>query len=267
MILIWFILVIVVTIFIVMRWDRGLADSLPRPGDVLQRELVKPLYWKKGAGGEAYVRSVLERLGPEYTVFNDVTFRSGSATTQIDHLVVSRYGIFVIETKDYQGKVYGSEKSEQWTQYIGREEHKFYNPVRQNNGHVQSLRHRLGAFPYVPIVAFVGDADLRLTLDSALVVGPYGLTRAITQFTEAKLSQEQLQYANMRMAELARELSQEEKAAHAANVWRNVYDKEMKIWNGICPKCGAKLVRRRGPSGEFLGCSAYPKCKFTRSLD
>jgi hypothetical protein len=53
-----------------------------------------------------------------YIDLNNVTIPTTNGTTQIDHVIVSRYGIFVVETKNMQGWIFGSEKSPQWTQSI-----------------------------------------------------------------------------------------------------------------------------------------------------
>jgi DNA topoisomerase-1 len=34
-----------------------------------------------------------------------------------------------------------------------------------------------------------------------------------------------------------------------------------------CPKCGKPLSVRLGKRGKFVGCSGYPECDFTRSMD
>ena len=70
----------------------------------------------KGAYAEDRVARRLSQLPEEYQVFNDVYIRSGGRSVQIDHVVISRYGVFVIETKNYKGWVYGSENAEYWTQ-------------------------------------------------------------------------------------------------------------------------------------------------------
>ena len=50
---------------------------------------------------------------------------------------------------------------------------------------------------------------------------------------------------------------------HVKNIKSNIKDKEIKEKNMICPKCGNKLIERNGKYGEFIGCSNYPKCKYT----
>ena len=70
----------------------------------------------KGWFGEKAVSSILAMLNKdEYKVINDVMLNTEHGTSQIDHIVLSLYGIFVIETKNYKGWITGSEFSEQWT--------------------------------------------------------------------------------------------------------------------------------------------------------
>lgn len=54
--------------------------------------------------------------------------------------------------------------------------------------------------------------------------------------------------------------------SHINNINASKKDKTDSIMAGICPKCGGTLVERQGKYGNFLGCSNYPKCKFTRPL-
>lgn len=57
------------------------------------------------------------QLPDEYIIFN-LLFENNGLSTQIDHIVVSPYGVFIIETKGYKGRILGCENSENWTQVI-----------------------------------------------------------------------------------------------------------------------------------------------------
>ena len=105
-----------------------------------------------GKAGERRVSHKLNWLPKEYIVLNDIMLPSNYGTTQIDHIVVSPYGIFVIETKNYKGWIFGNEDSEEWTQsLIGRkkmlgwssEQHRFRNPIRQNYAHIKAVQNLL----------------------------------------------------------------------------------------------------------------------------
>jgi hypothetical protein len=111
----------------------------------------------KGKVGEAAVKKNLKTLSPEeYIHIHDIMIPSRDGTTQIDHVVVSPYGIFVVETKNYEGWIYGSENSKYWTQVLNKNsKHKFFNPLRQNYGHVKALEQLLGVTGLRSVVAFV----------------------------------------------------------------------------------------------------------------
>jgi len=96
----------------------------------------------KGWNGERGVRRGLARLdGSLYHIFHDlyVPRPDGQGSTQIDHVVISPFGIFVIETKNYRGWIFGSEKQAQWTQQIYRRKERLQNPLHQNKLHVCAL--------------------------------------------------------------------------------------------------------------------------------
>ena len=101
----------------------------------------------KGAKGERRVARKLKRLGSkEFKVFNNVIINTSKGSSQIDHVVVSVYGIFVIETKNYTGWIHGSEHSEYWTQTIFKTRNKFRNPIKQNWAHIYALKEILHDF-------------------------------------------------------------------------------------------------------------------------
>ena len=72
----------------------------------------------KGKEGELHVHNTLAQLPDEYIVLEDVILETTRGTTQIDHVVVSKYGVFAIETKNYRGDIYGDDSRRQWTQII-----------------------------------------------------------------------------------------------------------------------------------------------------
>ena len=96
----------------------------------------------KGKLGEKYViKGLKKHLEPtKYTILNDVTLpQEDGGTTQVDHIVVSNFGIFVIETKNMSGWIFGSEHQAKWTQTIHRSKYPFQNPLRQNYKHTKTL--------------------------------------------------------------------------------------------------------------------------------
>ena len=89
-----------------------------------------------GATGESLVTKVLSDFPEDWYIFNDMIV----AGSQIDHIVVCPKGIYTIETKNYQGTIYGNAKKPEWYQVINYDyKTPFYNPVKQGNGHSLSL--------------------------------------------------------------------------------------------------------------------------------
>ena len=98
----------------------------------------------KGRRGEKTVANILSQLpSSEYSVINDITIQNKNGSTQIDHVIISVYGIFVIETKNYSGWIMGGEKSDQWIKNMYGHKYYFYNPIKQNYGHISALARTL----------------------------------------------------------------------------------------------------------------------------
>ena len=99
-----------------------------------------------------------------YHRLNNITLPlSNGGSTQIDHVIVSIYGIFVIETKNYKGWIFGNEKQRQWTQVIMGRKYKFQNPLRQNYLHIKTLADllELDLSYFHSMIAFIGECELK----------------------------------------------------------------------------------------------------------
>ncbi|MFU8892697.1 MAG: nuclease-related domain-containing protein [Luteolibacter sp.] len=120
----------------------------------------------KGWFGERAVSKSLSRLDPEiYQTFHDLYLPrpDGKGTTQLDHVVVSPFGIFVIETKNYRGWIFGSEKQRQWTQQIYKRKERFQNPLHQNHLHIRALMDFLGLpeSAFHSVIFFIGASTFK----------------------------------------------------------------------------------------------------------
>ncbi|OTG79803.1 nuclease-related domain-containing protein [Acinetobacter sp. ANC 4648] len=94
----------------------------------------------KGKVGEFAVKVQISKyLDSRYIDLHDLTFNDDQGTTQIDHVLISPFGIFVIETKNYTGWIFGSERQKTWTQKIYKQAYKFQNPLHQNYRHVKAI--------------------------------------------------------------------------------------------------------------------------------
>lgn len=108
--------------------------------------------------GEKEVRNVIgETVENEKYIINDLILQDEDKTAQIDHIVINRRAVFVIETKNYSGKIYGSENQQLWTQVLerGGEKNKLYNPLKQNATHIYYIKKLLGDLPIRSVVVFV----------------------------------------------------------------------------------------------------------------
>lgn len=109
----------------------------------------------KGMVGERQVARVLERVAMD--VRNDVLVPDGGGgLTQVDHLVLAPDGIWVIETKNYGGSIFGGEREKSWTQKMGSKRFRFRNPLRQNYGHIKAIE---AALPDTPVHGRVVFSD------------------------------------------------------------------------------------------------------------
>lgn len=223
----------------------------------------------KGAVGEQKVNATLRALGSEYVPLYDVMIRNANGTTsQIDQLVLSEYGIFVIETKHYSGWIFGNENAENWMQVIFKEKHPFRNPVKQNWSHIYALKDVLSGFPqvmYYPIVVFSGDATLKGIESSVPVVYWRMLNDTIrTACTTKCLSGDEV----LRIKHLleAKAITEKDvRKQHVQTIQQDITERRLKIENLICPKCNGGLRLRHGRNGYFYGCANYPQCRFTLS--
>lgn len=219
----------------------------------------------KGFLGESKVSSILNSLpSKEYRVLNNIMLPTDKGTTQIDHIVVSIYGIFVIETKNYKGWITGSEYSEQWTENIYGKKFKFFNPERQNYGHIKTLQGflNLPEDVYISIVAFSPKATLKVKTKGNVIYFSK-LKNTIRKYQKCVINENELEILVSNISKLNID-SKETRKEHVENIKQNIAKNKQSIKDGICPKCGGKLVSRKSKYGSFLGCSNYPKCRYTK---
>lgn len=219
----------------------------------------------KGKLGEAEVARRLSYLPKnEYRLINNVLLKTDRGSVQIDHIVVSIYGIFVIETKNYKGWIYGSENSEKWTQYLYKKEYSFHNPISQNYSHIVALKKilRMDEHKFISIVVFSSNSNLKVhTLTPVVYI--FELNKTIKNYTKQRLHISKLDKIVAKINSLNID-SKNNRKSHIKSVQHNIHIINSTLHSGKCPKCGGKLVERKSKYGIFLGCSNYPKCKFTK---
>ena len=148
-------------------------------------------FWFKDKAGEALVNlsAKLSLYKTRYHLIKNVSLPTEDGTTQIAHIIVSRHGVFVIETKNMKGWIFGNAKQRYWTQKIFKYSQKFQNPLHQNYKHVKTLQSLLGLSDeqVFSVVVFVGDSTFKTPMPENVTHGG-GFVRFIKAQTEQRLS-------------------------------------------------------------------------------
>lgn len=120
-----------------------------------------------------------EEIGCKF-LFNLYLPKEDGKTSEIDILMIHSKGIFVIESKNYSGWIFGNEKQYQWTQCLPTnygEAHKeyFYNPIYQNQSHIRTLRTLIDdKIPVFSVIAFSDSCTLKkVSVSNRVIVTQY----------------------------------------------------------------------------------------------
>lgn len=269
-------------------WLLACAAGVTVAGTLLKIPAVKG--WVGEAVLHAFLRAFLPRR--RYRLLRDLTLPTADGSTQIDHVVVSRHGVFVIETKNYRGWIFGAARDKTWTQQIYRHRSTFQNPLRQNYKHVRALAQVAGVDrrALFPLVVFVGTAVIKTPMP-ANVTNPSGCLAAIRRRTELLLGEDEVERIvdALRAGRLAP--SRATAAAHARHVAELVAARR-RLQQAMaalpappapvgaappepaatpCPRCGggtATYTYRSGPKAglSFRGCTRFPACTWRVEL-
>ena len=209
--------------------------------------------------GEHWTKSELKKLPKDkYIILNDIFININGFTHQIDHVIVSCYGIFSIETKQYNGYITGSKYDKNWVRHINSKVLYYVNPIRQNYGHVKALSEllKLDEKKIFNIVCIPSNAKLKIEHNGELVRN--------TTIVSKILTYQDIIIDNINeIADIIKKNNIKDKVMkkeHIHNIRTNIANKDYTK----CPKCGGNLIERNGKYGEFIGCSNYPKCKYTQ---
>ena len=180
-----------------------------------------------------------------YHRLNNITLPlNNGGSTQIDHVIVSKYSIFVIETKNYKGWIFGNEKQRQWTQaFPNGSKYKFQNPLHQNYLHIKTLADLLALDMsyFHSMIAFIGECELK--------------TRE--ELPEQVLTSGMVSYIKRKQDEI---LSED-------TVIKQNHDTLVQVPPcPNCPICNSEMVQRIAKKGArqgqvFYGCLQFPKCR------
>ena len=198
-----------------------------------------------------------------YTPLNNLTLQTRNGTTQIDHVILSRFGVFVVEAKNIEGWIFGDAKSPQWSVVRFGHRYRIQNPLHQNYRHVRAVVEHLSIdqSKVHSLVMFWGDCEFKTLMPPNVLRGGY--SAYIKSFTQAVFTEREV--AGLIEALMSRALpkSWSTRREHLASL------KDRHASTTTCPKCGGNLLLRTAKAGvnagrRFYGCSGYPKCRYTK---
>lgn len=204
----------------------------------------------RGDKGEALVKECLEKIKGYHHLLNDVTYvnKKSEMSHQIDHIFIHPHGVFVVETKNYFGKIISDTNDSFWIKEVNGEQIKISNPLKQNKSHAITVSRLLkGNYNVIPVVVFVknnapyiGDENVINLCDLPLFIESYPYKRKISNTDMDKIAKS-----------LDRRSSDISKEEHIENIG---YLKQMKkefrdemsyaIENNKCPRCGHPIIRK-----------------------
>ena len=199
-----------------------------------------------------------------YTIYHDIVIPSINGTTQIDHVIISPFGLFVVETKNLKGWIYGTDTQSTWTQVVYKSKYKFQNPLRQSYRHKKVLSNhlRIKENNVHQIVSFVGDCQFKTDMPPNVIKS--GLGAYIKEFNKIVFSDVEVNEMQNILSRLKSEVS-----VSTEKHVQSLHNRHSSTTR--CPNCGSNLVERtvkKGPNvgSHFLGCEDYPKCRFSKDI-
>lgn len=218
----------------------------------------------KGMVGEGILNFIIHIAldKKKYQLLKNITLRTDNGTTQIDHIIVSQYGVFVIETKNYKGWIFGSERSKVWTQSIYGKKNTFQNPLHQNYKHVKVLQKilNLDENQIFSIVVLVGESTFKTDMPRS-VVYPLGLLKFIKSYHTVLFTPREMWriIEAIEDAQLAKGFKTNREHVKNLKSKKDTSSPKVKkerfktVDNLTCPRCGNDLIIRTAKRGENIG--------------
>ncbi|NOQ34496.1 MAG: nuclease [Methylococcaceae bacterium] len=227
--------------------------------------------WFKGIAGEFMVNLAAKLMlnKDKYHLIKNGTLTTEDGTTQIDHIIVSKQGVFVVETKNMKGWIFGKANQKMWTQKIYKHSNQFQNPLHQNYKHTKTLENLLELQQHQihSVIAFVGNSTFKTEMPDNVTHG-CGYIRFIKSKTQEVLSDIQVTSIIRQIEDDRLTPSFKTNREHVKHVKEIVSEKKN---NHACPQCGSSMVIREAKKGvnkghKFWGCSTFPQCKGTVNI-
>lgn len=254
--------------------------------------------WKGRHGEKLTAKSLkwVDRFGRKGRILRNVYVpKANGETSEIDVMYICQKGIFVIESKNYSGWIFGDEDGQYWTMMLpNRQKNRFYNPIKQNRTHIKWLRQYVGeTVPLFSIIAFSERCELKkvtVASEDVKVIKRdylYGTVRRIWDSSADVLTDDEVEKLHEKLEELThvdeatkeahihsiearykkgkKEIIEEAEQETASEIETKTETKtEAKPLSEneagdkmICPRCGKELVLRTARKGENAGKQFY----------
>ena len=226
-------------------------------------------YKNVGQFGEYMTEYALKNnnLKGEYIVLKNAYIPIKDKNTEIDLIMVHEKGIFVFESKNYSGYIFGKANEQNWVQEMENgSKHVFYNPIKQNNTHIIALANYLS----LPISAFTSyiifseRCELTKVPKNTKQVVILQRNKMLKNIRK-ELKERKVIYTKEQIKQFERKLKPLTNVSNKVKK-QHIKDIKQKYETNVCPFCGKKLIKRAGKYGEFMGCTGYPKCKYTTQI-
>jgi restriction system protein len=202
-----------------------------------------------------------------YRLIRNVSLPTGNGGDRIDHVVVSQYGVFVVETTNMKGRIFGGAEQKAWVRQSGKRKQAFANPLVQADRHARVVAAMLGldAGKVFPVLAFVNDAVFESQMPENVTKGSdyvrYIKSKTVPIITraDAALIVHRLESGQFNPAVTSRAAPLKRPQSAVAKA---------KTDTKACPDCGSPMVLRKAKKGAQAGkifwvCSDFPKCMAT----
>ena len=207
------------------------------------------------------------RLGKKkYHRIHDVILPSENGCIWIDHILVSVFGIFVIEKMNMKGAIYGDAGQKTWIQKIHKKNNLFQNPIHRNCKNVKILQSvlELKDNQIHPVVVFVGDSTFKTPMPENVTRG-MELIKFIKSRKKPVLTEFDVMEIKLKIIDARLEQSIEANRVHVTHTG-NIQRKKEKGEAPSCPECGNSMMLRKVKKGPNAGkkiwsCKKFPDCR------
>ncbi|MCM1194889.1 MAG: NERD domain-containing protein [Firmicutes bacterium] len=214
---------------------------------------------KRGIEGELSVKALLgETVPSKRYVINGITANGADGSSfDIDHVYINKYGIWIIETKNYSGEVVGTEQDGQWAYTLDNRTVARYNPVKQNQTHIYRLKRLLNEDRKIfwNLVVFVGKGTVHVASDKVCYLNELQLKLNTPTNTVLTVDEMERYYSKI--------LNLKEYAISNKEHIKKLNEKQ----TNFCPRCGTELIKIYNEEGTYLTCPNSMRCSYKRKID